>query len=174
MIPLCVPFAGCKLYDIISNSNDQICLIQYLILVILKRNTDAPHTVGIVIRNNSLGHHGMDYRYFQSCYKFCQCFSRTVPDCRVSCENNRFLSLVDHSGCHFDHVKGRYLMALVSLFQRQGCRSFRDLHGCDVTRQIYMAGTRLFTFRIFKCQSDNLIHGIGLHDLLASFGDRFK
>ena len=174
MLSTCIPFSRSKFDNIIADCNHKVCHIQNLILIILLWNTDRPHGVFIIIRNDSLCHHGIHDRNFQFIRKAGKRFPRMIPHCAVSNEHYRMLGFINHGCCLINAAEGSILFGAYRLVNWLFCKSRSHLHLRYIGRQVNVAGSRLFTLRIFKGNPHDFIDRIRIHNLLAPLRNRSK
>ena len=167
MLSTCIPFSRSKFDNIIADCNHKVCHIQNLVLIILLWNTDRPHGVFIIIRNDSLCHHGIYHRNFQFIRKAGQCFSCMIPHCTVSYQNDRMLCLINHGCSLINTAEGCVFLGADRFRDRFFRKSRSHLHLRYIGRQVNVAGSRLFTLRIFKGNPHDFIDRIRIHNLLA-------
>ena len=169
-----IPFSGSKLNNIISYCNDQICHIQDFVLVILLRYADRPHGIFIIIRYDSFRHHGIYHRNFQFIRKAGQCFSRMIPHCTVSYQNDRMLCLINHGCSLINTAEGCVFLGADRFRDRFFRKSRRYCHLGHICRKINVACSGFFALRIFKGNPHDFIDRIRIHNLLAPLRNRSK
>ena len=174
MLSTCIPFSRSKFDNIIADCNHKVCHIQNLVLIILLWNTDRPHGVFVIIRNDSLRHHGIHDRNFQFIRKAGKRFPRMIPHCAVSDEHYRMLGFINHGCCLIDTAEGSIFFGTYRLVNRLFSKSRSYFHLRHIGRQINVTGSRLFTLCIFKSNPHNFIDRIRIHNLLAPLRDRCK
>ena len=64
-LALRIPFCRGKFDNVVTDCDDEICLLKNLVLIVSLRNPDCPHRVWIIKRNHTLCHHRVDNRNFQ-------------------------------------------------------------------------------------------------------------
>ena len=99
-----VPFLGSIFHQIVADSNDDIGFFQDFILIILLRNTDGPHGIFAVKRNDTFCHHGMYHRNFQFFGKVCHRLGSLCADSTRTCQNHRCFRLIKHTGGKFNGI----------------------------------------------------------------------
>ena len=167
MLSTCIPFSRSKFDNIIADCNHKVGHIQNLVLIILLWNTDRPHGVFIIIRNDSLCHHGIHDRNFQFIRKAGQCFSCMIPHCAVSYQNDRMLCLINHGCSLINTAEGCVFLGADRFRDRFFRKSRRYCHLGHICRKINVACSGFFALRIFKGNSHDFIDRIRIHDLLA-------
>ena len=174
MLSTCIPFSRSKFDNIIADCNHKVCHIQNLVLIILLWNTDRPHGVFIIIRNDSLCHHGIHDRNFQFIRKAGKRFPRMIPHCAVSNEHYRMLGFINHGCSLINTAEGCVFLGADRFRDRFFRKSRRYCHLGHICRKINVACSGFFALRIFKGNSHDFIDRIRIHDLLAPFRDRCK
>ena len=53
---------GSVFHNVVTNGNDKVSLVHDVVLAILLGNTDAPHRIRVIARDDALGHHGAHHR----------------------------------------------------------------------------------------------------------------